>query len=201
MLRVLLPKAPGYAGFLPQYREFEQNSSDISPGDPPILRRQEYWSLLSGATGQFYGNRYTWQFADGWKDHINTPGSAQVRYLAQLFTGRPWFRLVPDQRHQIITEGYGTFASSGSVGSSDYVTAAATPDGRLAIAYLSSGGKITVDMSRLAGTVQAQWYDPTNGTYAPVARSPFPNSGTVELTPPDKNADGDPDWVLVLTAR
>ena len=33
---------------------------------PSTLRRQEYWTMLSGATGQFYGNKYTWQFLAGW---------------------------------------------------------------------------------------------------------------------------------------
>ena len=47
--------------------ESEQNSPSISPGNPGVLRRQEYWSVLSGAAGQFYGNHYTWQFTDGWK--------------------------------------------------------------------------------------------------------------------------------------
>ena len=32
-----------------------------TPG-PETLRRQEYWTMLSGATGQFYGNKYIWQF-------------------------------------------------------------------------------------------------------------------------------------------
>ena len=50
----------------------------ISPGNPEILRRQEYWSILAGACGQFYGNHYTWQFAEGWKEHLDTPGSVQV---------------------------------------------------------------------------------------------------------------------------
>ena len=59
----------------------------ISKGDPPILRRQEYWSALSGATGQFYGNHYTWQFANGWKDHLDTPGSVQIGYLTRLLRG------------------------------------------------------------------------------------------------------------------
>ena len=69
------------------------------------------------------------------------------------------------------------------------------------ISYLPVGGTITVDMARLAGAVHAQWYDPSNGTYKPVSGSPFPNSGSVDFTSPGKNADGDPDWVLVLTAR
>ena len=89
--------------------EFEQNNSAISHGAPQILRRQEYWSILSGAAGQFYGNHYTWQFADGWKDHLDTPGSVQVGYLAKLFEGVRWFRLVPDEAHKIVTSGYGTF--------------------------------------------------------------------------------------------
>ena len=178
--------------------EFEQNSPSISKGDPEILRRQEYWSVLSGATGQFYGNHYTWPFADGWKNHLDTPGSAQVGYLAKLFAGKRWFRLVPDQAHRIVTAGYGTFTSTGNVGSSNYVTTAATRDGTLAMSYLPTGGTITVDTARLAARVQARWYDPAKGTYSPVSGSPFTNAGKVQLTTPGKNADGDPDWVLVL---
>jgi hypothetical protein len=38
--------------------EFENNTGkDL--GTPAILRRQEYWTALSGATGQLYGNGYT----------------------------------------------------------------------------------------------------------------------------------------------
>ena len=125
-------------------------------------------------SGQFYGNHYTWEFADGWKQQLDTPGSAQVGYLAKLFAGRPWFRLVPDQGHRIVTAGYGTFASSGNVESSNYVTTAATPDGRLAISYLPAGGTINVDMARFAGPVRARWYDPTRGVYSAVSGSPFP---------------------------
>jgi hypothetical protein len=42
---------------------------------PATLRRQEYWTMLSGATGQFYGNKYTWQFSDGWPRYLDTIGS------------------------------------------------------------------------------------------------------------------------------
>jgi Protein of unknown function (DUF4038)/Putative collagen-binding domain of a collagenase len=181
--------------------EFEQNSSSISKGDPPILRRQEYWSILSGATGQLYGNHYTWQFAEGWKDHLDTRGSVQIGYLVKLFAGRRWFRLVPDQAHRIVTAGYGNFTTSGTVASSNYVTTAFTRDGTLAVSYLPVGGTVTVNMSRFAGRVQARWYDPSKGTYASVAGSPFPRSRQVRLTTPGKNGDGDRDWVLVLTAR
>jgi hypothetical protein len=181
--------------------EFEQNTSAISPGTPYVLRRQEYWSVLAGAAGQFYGNHYTWQFANGWKQQLDTPGSLQMGYLAKLFDGLPWFRLVPDLGHRIVTAGFGTFASTGNVESSDYVTTAVTPDAKLAVSYLPAGGTLTVDLARFAGPVRGRWYDPTNGSYSPVSGSPFPNTKAVELAPPGRNAGGDPDWVLVLTVR
>ena len=178
--------------------EFEQNSQSFSRGDPPILRRQEYWSILSGATGQFYGNHYTWQFAEGWKDHLDTPGSAQVGYLAKLFNGLRWFQLIPDQTHRIVTARYGTFDPDRNVGSSNYVTAASTRDGRLAMSYLPTGGTIVVDMARLARPVRGRWFDPTNGTYKAVSGSPFTKPTTVPIATPGRNAAGDRDWVLVL---
>lgn len=180
--------------------EFEQNSPSYSYGDPRTLRRQEYWTALSGATGQFYGNRYTWQFAEGWEGHLDTEGSAQLGYLVNLFASRSWFRLVPDLRHRIVTRGYGAFSSTGNVGSSNYVTTASTPNRRLAISYLPNGATIRLDTGRMAGRVRARWYDPTSGRYRAVKGSPFALRRSVSLTAPSRNHDGDRDWVLVLTA-
>ena len=73
-------------------------TAGVSRGDPAILRRQEYWSMLSGATGQFYGNHYTWQFIDGWKSHLNTRAARTRSADSSCSSRRPWFRLVPDTR-------------------------------------------------------------------------------------------------------
>ena len=179
--------------------EFEQNNASFSPGTPETLRRQEYWSLLSGASGQFYGNHYTWQFLPDWKSNLDTPGSQQISYLVRLFTGLPWYRLVPDQQHTLLTSGYGTFSSTGNVDSSDYATAARTPDGKLAIAYLPTVRTITIDASKLAANAVSRWYDPTAGTFTPAAA--LSRNGSIEtLRPPDKNSAGDGDWLLVLTS-
>jgi hypothetical protein len=178
--------------------EFEQNNQSISKGDPQILRRQEYWTALSGSTGQFYGNRYTWPFTNGWRDNLDTKGSEQIGYLEKLLAGRRWFGLVPDQAHKIVTAGYGKFAGKGNVGSSDYVTTAATRDGTLALSYLPAGGMITVDLRRLAARVEPRWYDPTSGKYL-AADSSVRHGGNVDFTAPKTNADGDRDWVLVLS--
>jgi len=168
---------------------------------PETLRRQEYWTLLSGATGQFYGNHYTWQFSTGWPSHLNTVGSRQMTIATNLFSHRPWFDLVPDTSHALVVSGYGTYSESGDVNSNDYVTAARTPDGRLAIAYLPSGRPIVVNMRRMAGSrVRAQWYDPTSGRYAAIAGSPFVTRGERRFAPPGENHGGDDDWVLVLGA-
>jgi hypothetical protein len=177
----------------------EHNAGD--PGSPQILRRQEYWTFLSGATGQLYGNRTTWQFADGWKSNLDIRSSAQFHFAANLLTSRQWYDLVPDQNHHVVTAGYGTYSREGSLGSNDYLTAARTPDGTLAIAYMPTLRPITVDLSSLSASVNATWYDPASGTYVSIDGGPFANSGTHEFVPPGPNADGDGDWVLVLETR
>ena len=77
--------APTYAELLKEYRrsghlptfmveanyEFEHGyySTDLE-----TLRRQEYWTMLSGASGQLYGNKYTWQFLQGLARPPGYPG-------------------------------------------------------------------------------------------------------------------------------
>ena len=186
--------------FLPVFMVEANYEGEHDYTGPRTLRRQEYWTLLSGATGQFYGNKYTWQFLNGWQGRLNTLGSRQMTYATNLFAGRRWFDLVPDDDHLVVVSGYGSYAATGTVQDSNYVTAARTPDGRLVMAYVPEGQTIGVDMSKLAARVRARWYDPTNGTYRRVPGSPLDNAGTRRFSPPGKNGDGDTDWVLVLTA-
>ena len=205
--------APTYAEVLKEYRRrdhlpvfmveasYEGEHNPGAPeGTPLQLRMQEYWTMLSGATGQFYGNKYTWQFASGWRSHLDTIGSRQMTFVTNLFSRRRWFDLVPDSSHRLVVSGYGTYSSSGNGNGNDYVTTARTSDGTLAIAYLPTGHSIDVDMTRMAGhRVRAQWYDPTSGKYATIQGSPFVRRGRRIFTVPGKNHDGDADWVLVLT--
>ena len=44
--------------------EFEHLNTD--GGSLPNLRHQEYWTMLSGATGQLYGSAYTWRLPSGY---------------------------------------------------------------------------------------------------------------------------------------
>ncbi len=177
--------------------EFEHNSG-TDGGSPANLRRQEYWTMLSGATGGLYGNAYSWTFYTGWRDHMDTPGVLQLSYMRRLFIGRKWFDLVPDQDHTTVTAGYGKFYPRGTISQNTYVTAARTGDGSLVMAYIPSEGTLTIDMTRLAGAATARWYDPTNGTYRTVSASPLVSSGSRQFATPGKNAAGDGDWVLLL---
>jgi len=195
-------------------------------GSPMNLRRQGYWAMLSGATGQVYGSGGIWKFEKGWETKLDSPGAIQLGYLKALFASRNWNDLVPDQTHSLVTSGYGGFAGYvgkfidhiskdcsrvdriiafikkhtgiGSITTNGYVTAAQTPDGSLAMAYLPSIRTITVDMSKLAGPTDARWYDPTNGKYLEVEGAPFANAGSKQFTPPRNNSAGDGDWILVL---
>ena len=78
---------------------------------------------------------------------MDSPGATQMANIVALFSPRRWYDLVPDQNHTLVTSGYGSF------GQDDYVTAASTPDGKLAIAYLPSGGTVTVDLGTFSGPV------------------------------------------------
>jgi hypothetical protein len=171
------------------------------PATPETLRRQAYWTMLSGASGQLYGNHYTWGFQFGpWKDHLDTPGAAQIAFMVRFFSSLPWYDLVPDQGHMLVTSGFGRPAEMGLVSDSDYVTAAMTADRTLAVVYLPTLRPITVDMTRFSGPVTARWFDPTNGTSSAIAGGPIPNAGRRQFELGRANSEGEGDWVLVLAA-
>lgn len=206
------PVMPAY--LLEAHYDLEQVGNPTDYGTPEVLRREEYWTMLSGGIGQFYGNRYTWSFTPGWQGYIDTPGVTQLEIWKNFFSSLPWQNLVPDQHHETLTAGYGTFGSDEahfdpkqltarmdlSVSDSDYATAARTSDGCVVIVYMPTARTITMDMARLRGLAVAEWFDPVNGTYQVISGSPFQNSGKREFTPPGTNASGDSDWVLLLNA-
>jgi hypothetical protein len=176
--------------------EFESLQGPVTTA--PILRKQEYWTMTSGAAGQMYGNAYTWPFLNGWQGQLDTPGAIQISYLKTFFEARAWYDLVPDTNHIVVTAGYGTFSDSSHVADNDYLTAARTPDGSLVVIYTPIVRQFTVDMSKLSGPATTRWFDPANNTYTHINGSPFTNTGTLNFTPPGNNGDGDGGWVLVL---
>ncbi len=193
------PVAPAY--LLEAHYELEKVGEPTDYGTPNVLRREEYWTMLSGGAGQIYGNAYTWSFKDGWQSNIDTPGVEQIGYWKSFFLSIPWQDLVPDQNYSVLTAGFGTFGNVDTrVSESDYSTAAKTPDGSTVVVYMPTTRTITVNMASLRGPSKARWFDPSNGSYQDTTGGPFANHDTRQFTPPGKNHDGDGDWVLLLEA-
>jgi hypothetical protein len=80
-------------------------------GSVQNLRRQEYWSMLSGAVGHVYGSSYSWRFDNGWQTKLASPGIIELSYMRGLFINRRWYDLVPDTDHSVVTAGYGQVAA------------------------------------------------------------------------------------------
>jgi hypothetical protein len=181
--------------------DLEQVGSPTDFGTPSVLRRQAYWTMLSGGAGQFYGNAFTWTFKPGWEKNLDTAGARQFAHWKRFFAAVPWYKLVPDQTHSVVTAGFGRKGDQSTrVSQSDYLTAASTADGLYVVAYMPSPRTISVNMAALKSPAGAQWFDPASGVYTRIAGSPLANTGVRQFTPPGKNHDGDGDWVLLLDA-
>lgn len=160
--------------------EGEHNSSPVQ------IRRQAYWAILCGGCGQFFGNNPIWPFNHGWEEALESQGSRDMVHVRALFLSRPWYHLVPDEQHRVVTGGLGEFRGL------DYCAAARTSDGGTVIAYMPTARAIAVDLTQICGRkVQAWWYDPRSGKPEPAGE--FEAKSTREFAPP-----GDGDWVLVL---
>jgi len=160
--------------------EGEHNASAVQ------IRRQAYWAVLCGATGQFMGNRPIWLFDPGWEAALNSTASQDMPRLKALFNSRPWFDLVPDDKHEVVVDGLGEFRGL------DYLSAARTENGRTVIAYMPTTRVVTVDMTKISGKeATAWWFNPRSGKSDSIGQ--YPTTGKRQFTPP-----GDGDWVLVL---
>jgi hypothetical protein len=160
--------------------EGEHNASAVQ------IRRQAYWAILCGATGQIIGNRPIWLFDPGWPKAMDGPASKEMVYLKALFTSRSWHLLVPDQRHEVVTQGLGELRGL------DTLIAARTSDGATIIAYMPTSRAITVNLSKLAGPRgKAWWFNPRTGTAE--AAGEFAVEARKQFTPP-----GEGDWVFVI---
>jgi len=160
--------------------EGEHNASAVQ------IRRQAYWAILCGATGQFMGDRPVWLFDPGWQAALSSTGAQDMTRWGELFRSRPWYELVPDEKHEVVVDGLGEFRGL------DYLAAARTADGGTVIAYMPTARPITVDLTKIAGqAAQGWWFNPRNGKSD--SAGTFPTSGTHQFTPP-----GEGDWVLVL---
>jgi hypothetical protein len=153
---------------------------------PVQIRRQAYWAILCGASGQIMGNRPLWLFDPGWQSAMNATASHDMARLKALFNSRAWYDLIPDQDHQVAVGGVGEHNGL------DYLAAARTADGSTIIMYMPNSRKVTVNMKNISGPkTQAWWFNPRNGKT--ISAGKFATRGNRDFMPPDNE-----DWVLVL---
>ncbi len=187
------------------YVLFEATYEDEHDSRPEQIRRQAYWTMLGGACGQFLGNNPIWHF-DGpgifkpkmtWEQALDSVGSQDMVRLRKLFISLPWQKLVPEQDHAIVTEGYGDDTATALTARSD--------DATLSVTYLPSTGTeprgLTVDLAQFAGRVNARWYNPANGETTEIGGSTLANRGSHVFQTPGDNGTGTNDWLLILTAQ
>ena len=163
------------------------------------MRRFVYWGLLSSIGGYMAGRiRVAVQYRLGLaSEYRRRQRPNDLKRLNDFLLSIEWWRLMPEG-----LGGMGTLvtAGGGTIDSGDYVAAAATVDGDLLVAYVGpdhSGG-VTIDMTKMRGTVTARWFDPTSGAFTAIGS--YPNTGTRTFTPSGNNSAGAADWVLRLDA-
>jgi hypothetical protein len=174
-------RKPAYPLFLIEsVYEGEHNSSQLQ------FRRQAYWAVLGGEFGHVMGNLPIWSFNPGWEVAMNLPGSVAMERWGRLLRSRPWYDLVPDSDHSVVTGGVGEYWGN------DYLSAALARDGTTLMAYMPSARTVTVEMGKLSKAgMTAWWFDPRSGLAS--AGGTIAATGAHAFTPP-----GDGDWVLVL---
>ena len=110
-------------------------------GSAVQARKQAYWSVLSGGTGNAYGTPM-WNFPVNWKTFLELPGGNSLQHFFTLFHSRPWYRIVPDSTSKIIVEGQGVYAQN------DYAVACSDEKGKFIIAYIPSGRSFKINTEK-----------------------------------------------------
>ena len=191
-------RAPTIPAFLLEepYDEEGADGNGVNLDATQPVRRFQWWGWLSNIGGYISGNGYIWPFKSGWQAHLNTQGAHDMARLNTFIRSIAWYNLVPSD-----LGGIGTLVTAGGSSSalSDYVAAAASPDGTLLVAYVppNHAGPITIDMTAMSGPTRARWFNPTTGAYTDAGIS-LPPHGTRAFAPLGDNGTGFSDWVLLL---
>ena len=182
------------------YDEEGPDGNDYNPNATQPVRRFQWWGWLSTIGGYMAGNGYIWQFVDPiWQQHLDTKGAMDMHRLNDFIKQRKWWTLVPSGMNGMPD----LIAGSNADTSAAFVSAAATKDGKLLIAYVppAHDGPLQVNVSVMKGAVKAEWFDPTDGKYVKAIGKYVQSKAFKSFLTPGKNSNGDTDWVLVLTAE
>jgi hypothetical protein len=139
-----------------------------------------------------------WQFSDDWESVTDTPAVEQLQLIHAQFSSIRWWDLVPDADDALLVEGGGEATTRGTqdggfadVLESDRATSARSAAGDLAVVYVPTARRLSLDLSLVPEVTRARWFDPTSGALVEFAL-------TADMTTPGANAAGDGDWLLLL---
>lgn len=181
---------------------------------PETIRRNPEWAYASGACGDVYGHRETWQMGRTdsepypgvqpylWRNFMRVPALPGLKATRAAFEAIDWWKLNPDVSNTFLTSGQGIEPSSGTQNSgrvdpleSSYAVASTAADGTLGVVFTPTSRDITVNLSRLGPNPTAYRVDPTTGTQTPVSLAGGSIAG------PGNNAAGQSDWIFVFQAE
>lgn len=170
--------------------------------DAFAVRRAAWYSLLAAPmAGVTYGAHGVWPWireksvpldhprsgeADPWRECLSYPGAAHMKALVEILDRLPWHQLRPDAPLAApvqVDEGF-----------TNYVPAARTTDGNLALAYLPANPVATFDLSTFEKGARATFINPRNGERLAPADLP----GEPEVT---VKAPGPGDWLILFERR
>jgi hypothetical protein len=171
------------------------------------IRQEEWYNFLAGGLGGFMwaNDKLTsGKCCTNYVAELKTIGASQFGVVKRVLTGIPWYELVPDQSHSLMTAGYGKQNTIDSgldiscLNSTNYVTTALTADHKYSVSYAPVPTTLSLNMAEYATMVTLHWVDPTNGAIKELnGGAEYANAGTQTFTTPGENAEGATDWVLV----
>jgi hypothetical protein len=150
------------------------------------VRRQAWWALTCGATGQFFGSFPVWMMCPGWESALDSPGARDMAHLRTFVDAIRWWEQAPDLEHRLVVAGLGSDTDL------DRATAALAVDGSQAVVYVPSPRTLAINLAHLGGWVTAiRWFQPSTGIWT--SGGLVNRRGHLELSTP-----GEGDWALVL---
>jgi hypothetical protein len=173
---------------------------------PNHIRRQAYWSILTGAAGHFYGNNPVWNFGspykvfpteEPWKKALDSKSAKDMSQLCAIFRGIRWEKLVPDTAHLFVVAGYGEEMSE------QYSTAAVIQQSRDIIVYVADGSpnKLSIKLGENQKGCELAWIDPTSGIAIINDMPAHSREGIKEIVIPGENSSGGMDWLLHIRMK
>ena len=126
------------------------------PITPLLVRRQAYWTYLSGAFFT-YGHNDMWRKNPTWQASLMSEGARDMQVLHRIFDSIAWWELRPNPQFFASGEGCGKTLNM----------AAISKQGDFSMVYFSTPGTAELQLSQMKkGKLRAVWIDPRSGAHS-----------------------------------